>query len=505
MNKTPHTFDNIHSAIKSGPGGASTTSNAQVFDAYTASLMDRFNLTEPAAIAHQLTALASALGPSVKIRDPFGQELTLAFEFAHCAAAPAYAAGVALGTCMAWLKAWTGTLTLLRETTGHHKVNAYNAELLSEIALLERELAKLPAQRPQPHYGFYTPDPAQLAREREEERRKFIEAIKVKRQQASEIQTQLRPIVLIENPPWSAIRNVDQLSFDKGVTVTSCDGLAFESLIALTGNRLNSIGGLFNASRYGRHCLDTSGEFSIPVLNCAFILGYPALSQALRKKRLLQFGTLDGFLFFETIEKPCVEFVVPPTDNEVDKQWGALTERLFHDFRVPSSDRVFEMDQEAQEMFQQFRTWSQGERCSGELLRRFARTWPSTLLRIGLVYQIVSGTGSGNVVGARAIERAVGVMKAMCEQHARLVERFAKVAPPEDAVDRMVAKVAAFGRMTRRELFRRYNKQQYDKLHFILKLAVAQGRLSFNGKDVCLVNTDADPPSKSVSGSGSAQ
>jgi hypothetical protein len=162
------------------------------------------------------------------------------------------------------------------------------------------------------------------------------------------------------------------------------------------------------------------------------------------------------------------------------------------------------MDQEALEMFQKFRTWSQGERYGGELLRRFARTWPSTLLRIAVLFQIVSGTSGGDVVGVQAMARAVDVMKAMCEQHVRLVERFAKVAAPEDAVDRMVAKVAAFGQMTRRELFRRYNKQRYNELRPILVQAIAQRRLSIVGKDVCLVTPDADPP-KSVSGNASAQ
>jgi hypothetical protein len=486
------------------PSDEPQPSSGQVFSAYTKHLMERFNITEASAVAMQLTTLATALGPSVKIRDPFGLELTPALEFGFCAALPSYEAGVALGVCLASIKTRSNALTIHREITGLQKVRAYSAELLSEIALLEREAAK-PMSENLPPFPSYFQDPDAMKRRHEEIQRNLMDAIKQKREELQKIQTQLKPIVLVENPPWSVLSQVEQLSFDRGLTTTSCDGLAFDSLVGLTGRRMRAIASLLNDSQYSRHYRHVSTSYAMATLNCAFVIGYQSLAQALKRKSLIESGSLDGFLFLEAIERPCVEVCEAALECEADKAWAVLMEKLFQDFRTTGTSRVFVMDTEATEIFQRFRAWSFSERFSEPLLQRFTRTWPLQLARCALLFQILSGSGGDDVVGRAAMERAVAVMTMMCEQHVRLVERFSTVAAPElRAVDVMVGKVAGFGRMSRRELFRRYNKQNYAQLEPILQQAIEQGRLGSDGREIWIVLDEPGTP-ESVSGSASAQ
>ena len=85
------------------------------------------------------------------------------------------------------------------------------------------------------------------------------------------------------------------------------------------------------------------------------------------------------------------------------------------------------------------------------------------------------------------MEQAVRTLTPMCEEHVRLVETYGGKALRRGGIEGMVARVASVGRLSRRDLFRRYHRRTYAMLQAVLDDAVAQGRLFFDGKFVNMV------------------
>jgi len=487
---SPTQSEDQQNASSATKGGRETSSNTQtndmeVFNAYTASLLDRFYLTEPAALALQLTALSSAIGPCARIVTPDGHSLLPTLAFGLCGATAPYEAGIAMRMTLAALHAHRMNAAELRKQCGFQKIRAGYVEMLSELAMLERELATPEPPLPPPRYTFWTPDLDQVKAEREEARRAMKEMLESKRQEAAEIRAQLRPIVVMENAAWSELPDLGKLSFDNGFAAISSDGYMFESLSALSGRRLEAISGMLDPSRICAPAVNASGEMAAQAINYAFNIDYSILSRTLTRRRFVQSGVLDSFLFLDAVAEPGANMVNALETHDVDNQWNALMSKLFT-HRVTGTMRTLLIDRSAYALFEQFRAWSGQQRFAGTPVHRFTRAWPDSLLKIALLFQILNGSAE-DAVRAPAMERAVSVLTAMVKEHVRIVEKYADSAPQLDGIEGMIARVASVGRLTRRELFRRYHRKPYAQLQPVLDEAIAHGRLFFDGKFITMV------------------
>ena len=457
-----------------------TSPSIQLFDLLTKRLMTRYGLSEPVSAATLLSSLAAVVGGSVRIRNPFGHNLPLQFEFAHCADMPSTAVGDALGIAMAALSGWSSALTQRKAGVSDAELEAYLAELLTELHARDKEAVKALPPLPQPGPFGYTTEAKRIIREQEEERRRLLETFAQKKREVSQMKINIHPLLVAENPSWEAILELDQLTGDGALSITSCDGSAMETLAALRGKKLRALSDIIESSRLGQPVLLTSGGNISPAINTAFVVGFPALSLALNKPSMIRSGLLDGVVFLDSAKTTAVESGTRPTGTELETQWLRLLNRFF-ECRTSGIRRVFELDGEALAILEEFRGWVQAERFRGQLINRFARRWPDIILKISLAFELlINGSGSGSV-GVQAMSRAVRLMKVMCEEHADIVNRLVTSVRENDEIANMTAKVLAAGRLTRRSLRRKYDNLSAKRLQAILDQAIGQGLLCFDG------------------------
>jgi hypothetical protein len=436
-------------------------------------LVDRYGISRESAVVVVAATLATAVGPTVKVRDPFGSDLLMSFEFVVCEHGPSTVTA-AIGDAFRPLQEEVRCKLQWRAAAGIRKLEAQYQDALREVGELEKQRLIGP-ERPATPAGFTPPDPATVARWDEEHRSKVSQRCEQLRATVAECRVGLKPFFVGRDLSWESIEGIDEVVFDGGLTALS-SGAMLEELLALPSKRLQAISKILRASRHGCPLLRGKSALLDPMVVILWTVSWSLLRRAFSHRGVLESDAIGGLIIeARGAEIDLERFLAASSDPE----WDALLAKLFC-LRSLGVPKVYLIDHGGAAALLGFREWSRAIDPDG-LWQRFTAQWPATMLKFALCFHVSSGAANSETIDAALVEQAVKVMKDLCNNQLKLVGKMLQ--PTDDEVDKMVSKLAAKGGcLTKRELFRSYSQQDYGVLDVVLAQAEEAGAIVRDGR-----------------------
>lgn len=200
---------------------------------------------------------------------------------------------------------------------------------------------------------------------------------------------------------------------------------------------------------------------------------------------------LWGTFLFVDLQDLEADLEVPLLERSPLDDWWA--ERIFHLFEArvmkPSSQVALSAD--ASRTFIEFCNQHRREKRSlPPDEQRMAGARPEQVLKLALLFQLSGEEPDADVIEAETLETAVAVLTRLSDRSSWKAASAFAPAPVtmEVEIERMAMKVQVHGSLSKRDIFRRYNSQDYTRLEPILQKALEANLIQSDGQYFTSVN-----------------
>ena len=265
-----------------------------------------------------------------------------------------------------------------------------------------------------------------------------------------------RPGVICEALTADEVADLGKYSFDGSVFSISPEGDALAASLQQSLAKRRRLGRALFPTWSGDQPASSSSGRAISHL---WVASSSLIEQAVEDPALEPF--LRTFLIVDA-GRGDISTSVPATD------WDRMLTSLV-EVRLRQTTIEYRLDQVGEELLTDYTNRTR-ERSRGlsERLARVTALWRRQVLKLAGIFHVTAGRVD-DVIPADSVVRAIALMDEIGEE-----QLDARRSP--DSVERnlniMVAKVREYGPLTRRQLFRRYDDQNYERLDAILRFGL---------------------------------
>jgi hypothetical protein len=200
--------------------------------------------------------------------------------------------------------------------------------------------------------------------------------------------------------------------------------------------------------------------------------------------------SLATFFVIDAVELEADLSVASLAPGKEDAWWANLIQAAFK-LRTLQDRFEHALDSDATAMFVNFYNRNRREiRDLPEALRLFAALWPDQVLKLVLLMHIAGDNPDEKLISAGTLETAFALLHRLGVAQLQFAEALPPANQPtwELEIEKMVAKIKIHGPQRKRDLFRRFNGQNYSKLEPVLVRCLEKNLLRAEGELLQLAN-----------------
>ncbi len=460
---------------------------SNLVSAYSRELHARYGISEVCALAINLTVLSGAIGPTRTIKNPLGGVLPSALNLMVCCPANT-AVRRAAKIAMAQFQA-----KIDEKIRAHHeKGSKHRRRVRMELEqACEGAMANLQHPPELPRHPYSGPLPREEA-----DKQNLTAALETAEQVGrvmQEFEVEEHPWLLSDGLSLREIRDWQKSSFDRGIFNLSPDGNALHILKTRRSDEQCMILRFLKSAWHGESFIMGSETLPDPVVSNLWMLGGGEIARALQEMRAS--GLSETFLLadpLDTFTELTAESLT--ASSQTAQQWQALIQKVW-DARVTQERTRHNLTGVALNLFTDFcNETNKRVQDLPKHLQGFAVTWPDQLLKIALLLHTASKQAQVPSLDPYTIEQAVLLMKHLGDEQLRIADA-AKLSSPcslDAEIEVMVAKIRLHGPLSKRDVFRRYNHQSYERLEPVLAECIERELIRRDGDLLYPAQTTVD-------------
>ena len=418
MNDVDYAEDKLISLDQAGEG----------FAAGCHLLQSRYHLPDEAAFLIAAAVVATAIGPTARIRNPLGADLPLSLDLTFRAGTQSQVPA-AVSDAFRYFREVVGSKVVWRESVGSRRLRADFLATLTALEGVEGLLRHAtPVSTPPPFLPMSTPDPDEILRRTNLERETRLVQRDGLRTELAERRMDLAPFLVGENPGWDTVLALDKLAFDHCFTSISSDGAALRELLASTPRQLGKIARLVQASRRGHSLTDGSTVLLHPVLISVHVAAPELLAAAVKSRGLREGGFLQGIIL-EVPESTAAFAASAFLDTADEQRWVEFLNKLFAR-RIRGDPQLYMLDERGFNILEDFRQWCQRAGSEHPELADLVGDWPSFVLKLALCVHLAVGKGEEDTLDLVTLGTMTTLIKSVGAKQLLLLERLGRPRAP---------------------------------------------------------------------------
>ena len=432
--------------------------NGPVLPRFSELISRRHGLSLNAATALNLAVLSAAVGPCKTIKNPLGGTLNAGLNVIVGANA---ATRRAARQSMEPFQTMVEKAILAHQERGPKHRRQLRMELDLEMANASRCLRNPPEKVPEP---FTIPVPREVRKM--DALPAAVEHAKNVMEQARLFEFEDKPFVMADGFGVRDILGLPERTFDGVVLNFSPDALQ-----QFDPRRDRDVLRYMKACWHGDSFVSNTQTVIAPTMTNLWLTDCE--TKASTHCALASSGLLETFLIVVDHDDPALEAVA---DSEAEEDWDSWVRILMLE-RIMGETSAHKLSEPSEKRFREFHT---DQRRSGPD-QKGTSWWPEHVLKIALIHHVSSQVEVPEEVEITTIEHAIETVECLGAGH--LPGCFQSPYDGLEAeIEVMVTKLHLYGRMTKRDLFRKYNDQRYDRWEPILALCRERGRVEVDGE-----------------------